>query len=1334
MAKGETLQHAVSRMRREGWSEEQIQGQVHRWHPQLGSNKRTANPQHQQLLDASQHAFNAKSLDPIASLPVKATGPTAAERAGYASPFTHDYHPIAPPIHGTPSRNVWQADRPIHTALDVVSGRRSLTGRRVNEQRVLLRRDPKVKGSKDFTVGDAISMGLADAPLAATGLARQFAVQAAQRAVDNPAGVAAEIGHPIRTTRQLALNTAETARRPWQHPFDAALLGWAVASGSASLAERAAMAARGRGFVRAPLETAQLETPGGIKVEYPLSRNPIAKRVQRGRAGRLQAKLDQGPRERIPRSKLGRAFVRGLDVFGPEAKVRRELRSERVTEEAILQGPLAEMHDAVQHLNRGEHTALRLAAIEGDAALGAGPGAVTGALAPAGPVVHLANSKTLRGGYIPKPATYLRLGEPPSGQKASMNWLSGKREEGVSIYAAWKDPRTGKYVVPSGSEQYVGTFGEISDRPIYEVTGRELPGATGDDGEPLLDPATVKIVRQVQPDSVVPESDPNLALDGTELSSAQTPDWHPPSEVGLIQRHMDKAMRDHADGALSDQDYQAEMADLKLAAPVIANPSDRFLKALDKTRGLSQNTEGMLVDRGLLQTDTAAGRRAKIADLYQPGGYERAAERSLLKSHLEDTRPPKDGEEADLRTRLAENVDEQRQPYTQTHLRRLRREQSALNDRLQEIEQHKHLATLDAPPAPEGSFYFPLSQRYTHSLLHSADNVRMGTPSISDLGAPRASPSAAIGSLQKEFTGKATKQRLPADIVARGLSQRYARTVRLTSAHDLFDRLYQAGSDVKRSEYDVPLRLTANAREEIKKVLAKASDKLEANPDAAELLTQHELEALSKTITVDEPGITGAPVGGPPIKDVRWVDRRIMPEADISTREGFQKAFDLINNPIRFADLYIRPAYALNALGNAGMALITQGHMAPANIRNALRIVSQLGEGDASKVRAGMGESRSQSYLAGGGREYRALGAHRDTKTGRFARRISNQSLAHLWNRVTDVWFRDSAFYQSARQAGYDTPEKISQLLNDPKLAGARRQVFRRARKDSVDFQSMTKTEKDYIRRVVYFYPWMSRASIWALRAVIEHPGKAYTLAALARIGGERSDEATGPQPGWLDQIGPIAVGGDSKHVKLLNPTSINTFSTPAEAGRAAVQTVLNTIGVGTGKGGLSDVATPGAALFAQEAGGGGDTAQGFGLAGAAEGTPQYQALRRLGVIGKPPATYPATGVAAAFGPFAAGGLYPRAADKAVIADQYRKQQSKSTRGKQARARTETLIDAAVRRGQITPEQAQRAKQALSTNPEDRRLLVIDSMHEQGYSDDEINKALGQLGYDPIGG
>jgi hypothetical protein len=279
----------------------------------------------------------------------------------------------------------------------------------------------------------------------------------------------------------------------------------------------------------------------------------------------------------------------------------------------------------------------------------------------------------------------------------------------------------------------------------------------------------------------------------------------------------------------------------------------------------------------------------------------------------------------------------------------------------------------------------------------------------------------------------------------------------------------------------------------------------------------------------------------------------------------------------------------------------------------------------------------------------------------------------------------------------------------------------------------MTPIEKNYIRRVVYFYPWMSRASIWAMRALIEHPGKAYTLAALARIGGERSDEQTGPQPEWLDKIGPIALGADKDRVKLLNPTSINTFSTAEQAGRAGLQTVGNLLGLRKG-GGLADIATPGAALFAQQAGGGGDTAQGTGLPGVLEGTPQYQALRRLGIVGSPPKTYPDTGWGPALGPFTGGGLYPRSADKAVIADQYARQASKSARSKKDRADTERIIDQAQQRGEISPQEARQAKLGLSDDPEDRRALVIETMREDGSSDAEINATLHQLGYEPIGG
>src|SRR5215471_5007600 len=148
-----------------------------------------------------------------------------------------------------------------------------------------------------------------------------------------------------------------------------------------------------------------------------------------------------------------------------------------------------------------------------------------------GPTVKLVDYRTLaqgggRGGYVDKPGVYLRFGDLPEKGAPSWNHLAGKPEPGVSVYAAWKDPKTGKYVMPSGSEQYLMTQHEIAGRPIYEVRGREHPSELGDDGEPLLHPGSTSVVRRVHPDEVVGEQDPHLTLAGNEISDV--PDWFAP--------------------------------------------------------------------------------------------------------------------------------------------------------------------------------------------------------------------------------------------------------------------------------------------------------------------------------------------------------------------------------------------------------------------------------------------------------------------------------------------------------------------------------------------------------------------------------------------------------------------------------------------------------------------------------------------------------------------------------------------------------------------------------------------------------------------------------------
>ena len=124
------------------------------------------------------------------------------------------------------------------------------------------------------------------------------------------------------------------------------------------------------------------------------------------------------------------------------------------------------------------------------------------------------------GGFIHLPVVYLRFGDLPidaqSQNIASTDWFSGQKEKGVSVYPAYFHAKSGKYILASGGEQYLTTQGEILSRPIYMVSGRQN-NETGADGEPLLDPTTIKIIKRVFPNDIVTEDDPYLTISGQEI-------------------------------------------------------------------------------------------------------------------------------------------------------------------------------------------------------------------------------------------------------------------------------------------------------------------------------------------------------------------------------------------------------------------------------------------------------------------------------------------------------------------------------------------------------------------------------------------------------------------------------------------------------------------------------------------------------------------------------------------------------------------------------------------------------------------------------------------------
>jgi len=422
---------------------------------------------------------------------------------------------------------------------------------------------------------------------------------------------------------------------------------------------------------------------------------------------------------------------------------------------------------------------------------------------------------------------------------------------------------------------------------------------------------------------------------------------------------------------------------------------------------------------------------------------------------------------------------------------------------------------------------------------------------------------------------------------------------------------------------------------EVRKFFSGLHDHIAAHPDEAATLNMNEAQTLQTLLDAAEhkTAAVGAKIDG-----VRWVDSRYLKDlGENSVRGPIERALDTVTNPVRATSLYLRPAYALNLLGNATMQAITQGHLAGPALKSALRAVATDGPENTALVDSLVGASNSRAF---------------SVNTGVLGK--ANQQLAEAWNALTDLHARRSSFYHEAWMAGARTPEARAALLHDPANARKLAEVTRRANKNMVDFGSMTPLEKNTIRRAIYYWPWMSRATIWSLRMLVENPGKSFTLAQLAQVGAENAHLKIGKMPAWAEQLGLIPAGkAKGGLIPVLNPSSINTPGTAAQLGEAAIGTVKAAIGLPQGASGLGDVVTPAVSALTGLAGAGGSgygTAGSTGLKAIMESTPFYGAARRAGIVGKPSKTYPDTGVGAALGPYTAGGLYPRNISQSALA------------------------------------------------------------------------------------
>lgn len=182
--------------------------------------------------------------------------------------------------------------------------------------------------------------------------------------------------------------------------------------------------------------------------------------------------------------------------------------------------------------------------------------------------IRLPNSE---GGAHFLPIVYIRLGDLPASNQPSMNWSKSRLEKGVSVFRAWKDPKTGKYILDNldeetvlGEADFTGDSLIHDKRNVIEVAGNKLEGYGGS-GEDLLDPNTVRIiVGDIDPESAYYYNDGVWNnLRGEPVSSSELPDFR--NAKGGLKHviHRSEVKRALAAGKLVSQEVAESVELLK---------------------------------------------------------------------------------------------------------------------------------------------------------------------------------------------------------------------------------------------------------------------------------------------------------------------------------------------------------------------------------------------------------------------------------------------------------------------------------------------------------------------------------------------------------------------------------------------------------------------------------------------------------------------------------------------------------------------------------------------------------------------------------------------------
>ena len=282
-----------------------------------------------------------------------------------------------------------------------------------------------------------------------------------------------------------------------------------------------------------------------------------------------------------------------------------------------------------------------------------------------------------------------------------------------------------------------------------------------------------------------------------------------------------------------------------------------------------------------------------------------------------------------------------------------------------------------------------------------------------------------------------------------------------------------------------------------------------------------------------------------PTEGIVWVPRKMLGGLDRATPSAIENvamrrtldAFDSINNAQKFAILYAKLGYIVpNLVGNAALLLIQQGPFAVRSLTRASRLDKQVRPQMLAAVDTLMGEGLFHSTFAGANPK----------KLSAAAVNVGSKA----YGRLTDTPFRRASFFHEAGVRGFKTQKQLEDLLTNPAHRDKLYEITIEANNDLIDYGRLGPVEKAWVRRIVFFYPWVKGATRYAGRFVKEHPIQAGVMNQIGNFGTQYQEQVLGPLASFHQGLTPVT-DEITPNPRVMNVSGITPFATPFQTGQS---------------------------------------------------------------------------------------------------------------------------------------------------------------------------------------